>query len=156
MNKYKIELTETQLRVVNAALEEYFRLPLNQWGDLADRLAFKDFDPDEYTEPEDRSEAFDRCIEKRDAARAVFEAAGKILWSHTIPKKDDNQLVAEDVWQVIRHQLYLDSGSTDTWRVDAREPLLLGPEPPAKIERIGGISYDKKEVCEGANGIGST
>lgn len=136
MPKYRLDLTEAQLRVVNAALEEYFRLPLNQWGDLADRLAFKDFDPDEYTEPEDRSEAFDRCIEKRDAARAVFEAAGKILWGHEIPPKDDQQLIAEDIWQVIRHQLYLDSGSTDSWRVDAREAIQWGPEPLPMIKRI--------------------
>ena len=43
MTKYKLELTETQLRIINDALEEYFRIPLNQWGDLADRLAFKGF-----------------------------------------------------------------------------------------------------------------
>ena len=45
MRKYRLELTEAQLRVVNAALEEYFRLPLNQWGGLSDRLAFKGFPP---------------------------------------------------------------------------------------------------------------
>ena len=135
MRKYRLELTEAQLRVVNAALEEFFRLPLNQWGDLAERLAFNGF---LLSCGKDRDRAFDCCIAKRDAARAVFEAAGKILWGYEIPPKDDQQLIAEDIWQVIRHQLYLDSGSTDSWRVDAREPLLLGPEPPAKIERIGG------------------
>ena len=135
MPKYRIDLTEAQLRVVNAALEEYFRLPLNQWGGLSDRLAFKGFPPEN---EEARERAFDCCIAKRDAVRTVFEAAGKILWRYEIPPKDDQQLIAEDIWRVIRHQLYLDSGSTDSWRVDAREPLLLGPEPPAKIQRMGG------------------
>lgn len=135
VNKYRIYLTEAQLRVVNAALEEYFRLPLNQWGDLADRLAFKGFPPENQ---EARERAFDCCVAKRDAAWIAFEAAGKILWGHEIPPKDDQQLIAEDIWRVIRHQLYLDSGSTDSWRVDAREPLLLGPEPPAIIKRVGG------------------
>lgn len=153
MRKYRLELTEAQLRVVNAALEEFFRLPLNQWDRLAERLAFKGVDlQDEKT----RDRNFDRCIATRDAVLEVFRAAGRILWGYEAPPKDDQQLIAEDIWQVIRHQLYLDSGSTDTWRVDAREPLLLGPEPPAMIECIGGISYDKKEVCEVANGIGST
>ena len=153
MRKYRLELTEAQLRVVNAALEEFFRLPLNQWDRLAERLAFKGVDlQDEKT----RERNFDRCIAAKDAAQEVFKAAGRILWQHGTPQKDDEQMIAEDIWQVIRHQLYLDSGSTDTWRVDAREPLLLGPEPPAMIECIGGISYDKKEVCEVANGIGST
>ena len=135
VQKYRLDLTEAQLRVVNAALEEFFRLPLNQWGRLAERLAFKGVDlKDEKT----RERSFDRCIAAKDAAQEVFKAAGRILWQHGTPQKDDEQLIAEDIWQVIRHQLYLDSGSTDSWRVDAREPLLLGPEPPAKIERIGG------------------
>lgn len=133
MRKYRLELTEAQLRVVNAALEEFFRLPLNQWGDLADRLAFKGVD---LSNPETRDRNFDRCITTRDAVRVVFEAAGKILWGHEIPPKDDQQLIAEDIWQVIRHQLYLDSGSTDTWRVDAREAIQWGPEPLPMIKRI--------------------
>lgn len=133
MNKYRLDLTEAQLRVVNAALEEYFRLPLNQWGDLADRLAFKGVD---IGNPETRDRNFDRCIDKRDAARAVLEAAGKILWGYEVPPKDDQQLIAEDIWQVARHQLYLDSGSTDTWRVDSREPIQWGPEPLPRIEKL--------------------
>ena len=132
-NKYRLELTEAQLRVINAALEEYFQLPLNQWGDLADRLAFKGFPPEK---EEARERAFDCCIAKRGAVRTVFEAAGKILWGYEIPPKDDQQLIAEDIWQVIRHQLYLDSGSTDTWRVDAREAIQWGPEPLPMIKRI--------------------
>lgn len=135
MRKYRLELTEAQLRVVNAALEEYFRLPLNQWGGLSDRLAFKGFPPENQ---EDRERAFGCCIAKMDTVRTVFEAAGKILWGYEIPPKDDQQLIAEDIWQVIRHQMYLDSGSTDTWRVDAREAIQWGPEPLAKIGRIGG------------------
>lgn len=82
MTKYKLELTETQLRIINDALEEYFRIPLNQWGDLADRLAFKGFSP---KNDKDESKAFDRCVTKRDAAVAVFEAAGKILWGVRCP-----------------------------------------------------------------------
>ena len=68
--------------------------------------------------------------------RSFFEAAGKILWGYEIPPKDDQQLIAEDIWQVIRHQMYLDSGSTDTWRVDAREAIQWGPEPLPMIKRI--------------------
>ena len=133
MPKYRIDLTEAQLRVVNAALEEYFRIPLNQWDRLAERLAFKGVDlQDEKT----RERYFDRCIAAKDAAQEVFKAAGRILWQHGAPQKDDEQLIAEDIWQVIRHQLYLDSGSTDTWRVDAREAIQWGPEPLPMIKRI--------------------
>lgn len=133
MERYRIELTEAQVRVVNAALEEFFRLPLNQWARLAERLAFKGVD---LQDEKNRERRFEQCIAARDAAHEVFKAAGRILWQHGTLQKDDEQIIAEDIWRVIRHQLYLDSGSTDSWRVDAREPLLLGPEPPAKIERI--------------------
>lgn len=133
MERYRIELTEAQVMVVNAALEEFFRLPLNQWGRLAERLAFKGVD---LKNEKNRERRFEQCIAAKDAAQEVFKAAGRILWQHGTLQKDDEQLIAEDIWQVIRHQLYLDSGSTDSWRLDAREPLLLGPEPPAKIERI--------------------
>ena len=133
VQKYRLDLTEAQLRVVNAALEEFFRLPLNQWDRLAERLAFKGVDlQDEKT----RERNFDRCIAAKDAAQEVFKAAGRILWQHGTPKKDDEQLIAEDIWQVIRHQLYLDSGSTDTWRVDAREAIQWGPEPLPMIKCI--------------------
>lgn len=36
---YQLTVTEKQLRLIKTALEEYFRLGLNQWWDLADRLA---------------------------------------------------------------------------------------------------------------------
>ncbi len=133
MAKYRLDLSEAQLRVVNVALEEYFRISLNQWGDLADRLAFNGVD---LHDEESRGRNFDRCIITRDAIKAVFEAAGKILWWYKIPQKDKQQLIAEDIWRVIRHQLYLDSGSTDTWRTDASEPMQFGPEPLPRIDRI--------------------
>lgn len=133
MDKYRIELTEDQLRVVNAALEEFFRLPLNQWDRLAERLAFKGVDlQDEKT----RERNFDNCIVTRNAVREVFQAAGRIMWGHNSPQKDNEQLIAEDTWQVIRHQQYLDSGSTDSWRLDAREPIQWGPEPLPRIEKL--------------------
>ena len=64
MTRYKIELTEAQLRVINAALEEFFRIPLNQWSDLANRLAFKGVD---LSNEKTRSKNFNRCIQDRDA-----------------------------------------------------------------------------------------
>lgn len=135
MAKYRIDLSEAQLRVVNNALEEYFRIPLNQWGDLAERLASKGVD---LTDDKTRGRNFDCYLGKRNAIKEVFEAAGRILWGYQVPPKDEEQLIAEDIWQVIRHQLYLDSGSTDTWRVDAREAIQFGPEPLPRIERADG------------------
>ena len=133
MTRYKIELTEAQLRVINAALEEFFRIPLNQWCDLANRLAFKGVD---LSNEKTRSQNFNRCIQDRDAVLEIFHAATRIMWGTQIPPKDDQQLIAEDIWQVIRHQLYLDSGGTDSWRTDAQAAIQWGPEPLPCIEKL--------------------
>ena len=36
---YQITVTERQLKLINTALEEFFRIGLNQWGPLAERVA---------------------------------------------------------------------------------------------------------------------
>lgn len=148
MADYRLDLTESQLRVVNNALEEYFRIPLNQWGDLAERLASKGVD---LTDDKTRDRNFDRYIEKRNAVNEIFEAAGRVLWGYQVPPKDEEQLIAEDIWQVIRHQLYLDSGSTDEWRVDAREAIQWGPEPLPRIERVDGQAIKSLASDKGEN-----
>lgn len=39
--KYTLILTEKQAVLIKEALEEYFRIRMNQWEDLADSLAMK-------------------------------------------------------------------------------------------------------------------
>lgn len=132
--KYRITLTEEQLRVVNCALEEYFRLALNQWWDLSDRLCMNGVDFSKNNPEHDK--IFERFLQRRDAVREVFACAGRIMWPCELPPKSDEQLISEDIWSAIRHQLYLDSGSTDTWRVDAHPSCQWGPEPLPVIEKV--------------------
>ena len=40
--KYKLELSEEQVEIIKIALEEYFRLRMNQTWDFADSLCFED------------------------------------------------------------------------------------------------------------------
>lgn len=42
--KYEIRLTERQLKLVNQALEMFFRMQMGQFRDYADLMAFKNFD----------------------------------------------------------------------------------------------------------------
>ena len=42
--KFILELNEKQLRLVKDAMEEYFRIRMNQWDDLSDSLARKNVD----------------------------------------------------------------------------------------------------------------
>lgn len=42
--RYNLVITEKQAVLIKDALEEYFRIRMNQWGDLADSLVMKDID----------------------------------------------------------------------------------------------------------------
>ena len=42
--KYILEVTEEQANIIKIALEEYFRVRMNQWSDLANDLAFTGLD----------------------------------------------------------------------------------------------------------------
>ena len=82
---YQLTVTEKQLRLINTALEEYFRLGLNQWWDLADRLSRigVDLSPDH----PNHKWIFDTMIHTRDDVRIVLETAGRILWPHGLPNR---------------------------------------------------------------------
>lgn len=134
--KYRIELTEKQLQVVKIALEEYFRISLNQWRDLADRLAWEDVVLPKEAGP-DRDRLFDRTICTRNALHEIFMAAGRILWpTGTLLGKNEYNLIAQDIWDVIKHQQWKDAGCLPEWSVDGNKPLHLSKEPMPKIERI--------------------
>lgn len=132
--KYTIELTEAQLRLVNAALEEWFRIPLNQWSELADRLARKGVDLSR-NNPR-HSEIFDNYIIRRDAVHEIMRSIGRILWPQGTPMKDEGQLVAEDIWQCIRHQLWIDGGRNPNNWLDSQPALHLSKEPLPIIRKV--------------------
>lgn len=134
--RFVLELNEKQLRLVNEALEEYFRIRMGQWSDLADSLAEKniDFSP----ENPNHSQIFNDYIIRRDCVHEVLESVGRMLWGNMNNSKSEEQLIAEDIWRVIRYRLYLESGSTDTWRVDSDPPIFVSGEPEPKCEKKGG------------------
>ena len=103
---YQLTVTEKQIRLINTALEEYFRIGLNQWDRLADRLSLIGVD----LSPENPNHKwiFDTMIHKRDDVRIVLEAAGRILWPYGLTKQDEENILLQDIWQVIRYQLWLD------------------------------------------------
>ena len=134
--KYTLEISEKQAEIIKIALEEYFRLRMNQTWDFADDICFDGFDCGSHT-PED----FDERIERRDMFR---DELGKLLnIVHPLQfrgGKFREQTIemrrAQDIWQVIRHKLYLDrGGDPNDWCVDAREPIKMSDEPLPKMER---------------------
>ena len=126
--KYRLTLTENQLRVINAALEEYFRAPLGQWSGLADRLAFRGFDWDNHTDEE-----LDKRCEKKEYALYAFDAAGNIVMDRTgtLPRPTD-EAIASDMWRILRQWLMAK---------EMRQDILMNTyhesdEPPIKVEAV--------------------
>lgn len=132
--RYNLVITEKQAILIKDALEEYFRIRMNQWRDLADSLAMKNVDlsPDN----SNHERIFERYITDRDAVQKVFECAGNILWDGQRNDKSEEQLMVEDIWQVIRHQLWKDSENKVEWCVDAREPMRMSDEPLPEMKKV--------------------
>ena len=144
---YRLTVNERQLRLINAALEEFFRLGLNQWWGLADRLATIGLEIPPADDPH-HDQVFDRYIHTRDDARIVMEAAGRVLWPYGLTKQDADNILAQDIYQVIRHQLWLDDPDRDKsqYSVDAAPPLLQSGEPAAKCVKIEGSSRESEQL----------
>lgn len=135
--KYTLELSEKQAEIIKIALEEYFRLRMNQTWDFADDICFNGFNYENHTK-----EDFNERIERRDMFRDEFD---KLLNTvHPLQFRDgkfreqtSEMLRAQDVWQVIRHKLWIDRHEDeDSWYVDSRKPMCLTGEPLPKIEVI--------------------
>lgn len=131
--KYRLTLTENQLRVINAALEEYFRASLGQWSGLADRLAFRG-----YNRKLDMGTEVDRRIVKRNAAKHTLDAAGAILLSESdcagncdLTKTEDEK-IASDMWRILRWELQPESFKREIYRDTYHE----SNEPPIKVEEV--------------------
>lgn len=133
--KYVIELNEKQAVIIKRALEEYFRIRMNQWGDLADDLAHVGFTYDK-NDPNNRSN-FNAYIERRDNAKRAFEGAMLIAQPQRVNRVmeiSEDVLIAEDIWQVIRHQLFIDNGGDlNSCCVDTRKPLQMSQESLPKM-----------------------
>lgn len=135
--KYTLEISDKQAEIIKIALEEYFRLRMNQTWDFADDICFDGFDCGSHT-PED----FDERIERRDMFRDELEKLlntvhplhfrGNKLREQTIEMRR-----TQDIWQVIRHRLWIDrNGDKDDWCVDSREPMPMSDEPLPKIWEV--------------------
>ena len=134
--KYKLELSEEQAEIIKIALEEYFRLRMNQTWDFADSLCFEDskenFAEDEfYSRIEQRDMFRDELQKLLDMVHPLQFGGGNFR------KQTILMLRAQDIWQVVRHRLWKDRhGDKDDWCVDAREPMCMTGEPLPKMERV--------------------
>ena len=70
--RYILELSEEQAEIIKIALEEYFRLRMNQTWDFADDICFDGFDCGSHT-PEDFNEWIERRGESKPISRWAKE-----------------------------------------------------------------------------------
>lgn len=142
--KYRIEVSEEQLRVIGLAVDEYMRLRMGQFDALAEELALDGV--------ADRIEAYkddyQRGIlnERGYSIERMFEAAYKMAYPpHGCRgRQHDSWGTCIDIVHAIEHQQWLDSpgekrespGTTNR----SFKPIPLGHEPFPKIERGGRMS----------------
>ena len=134
--RYILELSEEQAEIIKIALEEYFRLRMNQTWDFANDICFDGFDCGNHTK-----EDFNERMERRDLFKLELESLMNVV--HPLQFRGEfreqtiEMLRAQDIWQVIRHRLWKDRhGDKNDWCVDAREPMPMTDEPLPKMERV--------------------
>ena len=126
--KYTIELTENQVRVIQNALEEYFRLRMGQYTEFCTDMA--ELNADLSPDNPNHELIFDRYIQRRDHMEEVMRAFFRIAFEPTgyLKEKTDDMLIAECIWDAIRCERGL-----SRWE----QPLHTGSEPVPKINVTG-------------------
>lgn len=130
--KYKIELTETQCYVVMDALEEYFRINLNQWDDLSRRLGSMNVHISK--DNPNRDHIFNLYIQRKNIIQKILMAVGSIVWSSGNVEQNDDSKIAQDIWAVIRHHLYINGDEVNPWCAAADPVFPIGPETLPSME----------------------
>lgn len=132
--RYTLELSEEQAEIIKIALEEYFRLRMNQFFDFATDISLCGYEYDKNDPGDDKK--FNDYINRRNESQELFEKAFRIAQPN-YQMKTDEMMIAQDIWQVIRHRLWKDRhGDKDDWCVDAREPMSMTDELLPKMERV--------------------
>lgn len=122
--KVTIEMTETQARLVLAAVEEWFRLRMGQHSELSEGLAFYGYDHNTAYEGE-----FDRRIQRRSAIAEVLKAAMRIAFPDSYGAVYENTPdvnIASDIWSQLRWEL----STKEEWM---STPFQVGTEPMVKV-----------------------
>lgn len=137
MKRYRINVTEGQLRLIQNALEWFFRLQMGQFFDFCDTVAFRGYNR-EAAGPKE----FDERIWRRDDAEEKFNAAFRELQNRNYDRSEDERN-AVDLWHEIRHFLWKQEPEPKShWVTAATMGPYIGTEPPAVIEEAPDFAED--------------
>lgn len=126
MATYTIEVNETQLRLIMAMTEEWFRLRMGQGIDFCNELAAMNTDLS--VDNPKHEWLFDMYMARRDHLHEILRAFFRIAFEPHgyLDKKTDDMLIAEDIWDAIRCALDISKWGT---------PLHVSNEPFPKVQK---------------------
>ena len=142
--KYKIELTEHQLRILSFVCDQYSRLICGQGWEYQQLFEAAW----ERRAKEATGNAMDKEFEggwyaMREQAEQTVNQIKALFWgmepnAHYGIYYDKTADLLFEMHQVIRHQLWLDTPEDERsrWTVDASEAMTLTDEPLIKVEQI--------------------
>lgn len=132
---YTMTITEAQLRVIQNALEEYFRLRMGQDMDFSMDMAMigRDLSPDNPNHDNIFREYLHRRDHLRDLMRAFFQIAFEP--SGYLECKTDDMMIAECIWDAIRY-----TRGISRWD----SPFQIGTEPVPMIIAMEGKTSDER------------
>lgn len=134
--KYRIELTDVQLNAVLRAVNLMMRTGMGQTDDLSEWLVMMGDSITLNTSTDEGKRVFDNYYRTREAIRPVLDGVMRGCWQNSSTMKSITVRELETVYDVLRHQEWLDAPTKLDWDVRSREPMQWGNEPIPKIERV--------------------
>lgn len=137
--KYRIEVSEEQLRVIGLAVDEYMRVRMGQFDALAEDLVYDDVDRAEVYKD---SRQCGILNERHRNLESMFETAYKLAYPPLgyRERQHDSWRTCIDLVHAIEHQQWLDApeGKKEAPGTTYRShgPVPLGREPYPKIEKV--------------------
>ena len=138
--KYRIEVSEEQLRIIGLAVDEYMRVRMGQFDALAEDLTYDGVDRVKALMGE---YVYDTALKKRcSSIEKLFETAYKMAFPpHGYRERQhDSWGTCIDIVHAIEHQQWLDIPKDKREKPYTTnrsfEPVPLGHEPFPKIERL--------------------
>lgn len=132
--RFRIELSEKQLKVIQLALAEYYGLASNQWGALANRLVLSQIEVDA------SKTRYEMCIQTRNDVHVVLETAGRIMIQNGVRRNlGYNELIAYDIWNEIQQ---------GAWKQPKEEASAPFAEDNHRSQPVSGLPFPKIEMME--------
>lgn len=134
---YVLEVSESQLKLINRAIEGYFRLLMGQFFDYASEIA-KNNDKLNPNDPDYRKN-FNSYLDRREAAEEAFGLAYAEAHPCTQNKTPEIQRLI-DIWAQIRYQIWKDTPEDQKGvGIDSFPPILFSGDLPIYIRKESDI-----------------